>query len=66
VQLPDAGLSQKQKGLLRAQKLMEYGPLIKINEIYLGDEFAMRMKILSPDKKTSHQTFSRSADKIKK
>lgn len=50
VQLPEAGLSPKQKGTVRAEKLMEYSPLVKIKEVYMGDEFAMRIKILSPEK----------------
>ncbi len=51
VQLPEAGLSPKQKGVVRPKKLMEYSPLVKINEHYQGDQFAMRMKILSPEKR---------------
>lgn len=52
VQLPEGNLSPKQRGVVRARKLIEFSPLIKINEVSVGEQFAMRMKLLSPDKRT--------------
>lgn len=50
VQLPEGNLSPKQRGIIRSRKLIEYSPIVKINEHYQGDQFAMRMKVLSPER----------------
>ena len=47
VQLPDPKFSPKKKGSIRERALMQYVSLVKTNELALGDEFAMRMKIFS-------------------
>lgn len=50
VQFPEAKLSPKQKGVVRSQKLLEFAALVKINEVTVGEQFAMRMKLLEPEK----------------
>lgn len=51
VQFPEANLSPKQKGVIRSQKLIEFAALVKINEVAMGEQFAMRMKLLEKEKK---------------
>lgn len=51
VQLPEGSLSPRQRGAVRTQKLIEYSSLVKINEVSVGEQFAMRMKLLSPEKR---------------
>jgi hypothetical protein len=50
VQFPEANLSPKQKGVIRSQKLLEFAAVVKINEVAVGEQFAMRMKLLEPEK----------------
>ena len=52
LQLPEVNLSPKQKGLIRSQKLIEFSALIKINEIAMGEQIAMRMKLLNSSVRT--------------
>jgi hypothetical protein len=61
VQFPEANLSPKQKGVIRSQKLLEFAALVKINEVTVGEQFAMRMKLLEPEK--SKRRFKATAHK---
>lgn len=59
VQFPEANLSPKQKGVIRSQKLVEFAALVKINEVSVGEQFAMRMKLLEPEAKRRQRTKSK-------
>ncbi|MGZ3745077.1 MAG: hypothetical protein ACXVBQ_14540 [Pseudobdellovibrionaceae bacterium] len=63
VQFPEANLSPRQKGVIRSQKLIEFAALVKINEVAVGEQFAMRMKLLEPEK-TRRRFKSRSRKSI--
>lgn len=58
VQFPEAKLSPKQKGVIRSQKLIEFAALVKINEVAMGDQFAMRMKFFDRTKKRKAKRLS--------
>jgi hypothetical protein len=46
VELPDSRIPPKKKEFLRAKALERYAGVVKVNELAVGDEFAMRMKIM--------------------
>lgn len=52
IQFPVASLSPKKKGLVRAQKLLEFAGIVKINELAMADQFAIRMKLFDKRKKS--------------
>lgn len=46
LQFPVGNLSPQKRGIIRTQKLIEFAPVVKISELSMGDQFAMRMKLL--------------------
>lgn len=50
VQLPSRGLSPRQRGTERERRLLQFAPAVKINEIAIADQFAMRMLIIESAK----------------
>ena len=46
VELPDRKIAPKKKEFLRARTLQRYAGVVKVNELAVGDEFAMRRKIM--------------------
>lgn len=51
VQFPMANLSPKKKGAIRTQKLLEFAGIVKINELAVADQFAVRMMLFEKRKK---------------
>ncbi len=50
VQLPAAGLAPRRRALVRERTLQRFVGIIKINELAVADEFAMRMKVIERKK----------------
>lgn len=46
VELPDSDFPPKRKAALRERALGRYAGVVKINELAVGDEFAMRLKLM--------------------
>jgi hypothetical protein len=52
VQLPSNNLPARKRAVIRERNLLRYVGIVKINELAVGDEFAMRMKLIDKSKKS--------------
>lgn len=52
VQLPANRLAPRKRAMVRERTLQRFAAIVKINELAVADEFAMRMKVI--ERKTRH------------
>jgi hypothetical protein len=52
VQLPSNRLPARKRAVIRERNLMRYAGIVKMNEIAVGDELAMRMKLIEKSKQS--------------